>query len=52
MTVMMKGLKRPLVSYPVTAIGSPFDVQLIPSDGREKETGIRLPFLYWRIPEK
>jgi adenylate cyclase len=26
MTVMMKGLKRPLVCYPVTAIGSPYDV--------------------------
>ncbi len=52
MTVMMKGLKRPLVSYPVTAIGPPFDVKLVPSNGLEEEAEIRLPFLYWEIKDK
>ena len=32
-TVMMKGLKRPLVNYPVTAIGPPYGIKLIPASG-------------------
>jgi adenylate cyclase len=52
MTVMMKGLKRPLVSYPVTGIGPPFDVHQVLSPGMEEGPEIRLPFLYWNIKDK
>jgi adenylate cyclase len=38
MTVMMKGLKRPLVCYPVTAIGPPYGVRFSPKH----------PIRWWR----
>ena len=51
MTVMMKGLKQPLVCYPVTAIKKPYDIQL------EQTTAgplveIRLPFQWWQMEDK
>jgi class 3 adenylate cyclase len=51
MTVMMKGLKKPLVCYPVTAIGPPFDIRL----EKKKEdplVEIRLPFQLWLLEDK
>lgn len=50
-TVMMKGLKRPLVCYPVMAIGPPFDIRL----EKKKEdplVEIRLPFQLWLLEDK
>ena len=51
MTVMMKGLKRPLVCYPVTAIGSPYNVQFAPHQ-HHALVEIRLPFQLWRLDGK
>jgi class 3 adenylate cyclase len=51
MTVMMKGLKKPLVCYSAVAMGAPYNIQLA-----QKETGplveIQLPFQLWRLEEK
>ncbi len=51
MTVMMKGLKRPLVCYPVTAIGGPYNIRftLKPPDPLVE---IRLPFELWHMDGK
>lgn len=51
MTVMMKGLKRPLVCYPVTAIGRPYDIHstLKTSDPLVE---MRLPFQLWSLDGK
>jgi class 3 adenylate cyclase len=51
MTVMMKGLKRPLVCYPVTAIGSPYNIHF---DLKAPDTlvEIRLPFELWSLDGK
>jgi class 3 adenylate cyclase len=51
MTVMMKGLKKPLVCYPVTAIGAPYHVQFTPQ-GPHALVDIRLPFQLWRLDGK
>ena len=51
MTVMMKGLKRPLVCYPVTAIGAPFDIRFTLKT-HEPLVEIRLPFQLWRLEGK
>ena len=51
MTVMMKGLKRPLVCYPVTAVGGPFGVRYAPK-AHEPLVEIRLPFQLWRLDGK
>lgn len=51
MTVMMKGLKRPLVCYPVTAIGSPFNVRLTPKT-HAPLVEIRIPFQLWCLDGK
>ncbi|HSO18354.1 MAG TPA: adenylate/guanylate cyclase domain-containing protein, partial [Desulfosarcina sp.] len=50
LTVMMKGMKRPLVCYAVTAIGPPYDVRfdLQPHDPLVE---IRLPFQLWRLED-
>jgi len=48
-TVMMKGLKRPLVYYPAKAIGTPYNVKLQASDEQESGAAISLPFHYWVI---
>ena len=48
-TAMMKGLKRPLVYYPVKAVNAPFDVKLHTSDARENGIPIHLPFHCWVI---
>jgi hypothetical protein len=51
MTVMMKGLKRPLVCYPVTGIGPPYDIHFIPQPpGSLVE--LRLPFQLWHLDGK
>lgn len=52
-TAMMKGMKAPLVFYPVTKIDPPWDVALETLQV-EKENGadIRLPFNYWSVRGK
>lgn len=51
-TVMMKGLKRPLVIYPVTAIGSPYNVKLLPQAANQHGIEMRLPFHCWKVEDK
>lgn len=50
-TVMMKGLKSPLVCYPVTAIGAPYDVELSLHEP-DSLVEMRLPFQLWRLDGK
>ena len=51
-SVMMKGLKSPLVYYSVTAIGHPYDMALIRSREAERTVEIHLPFQYWTMEGK
>lgn len=50
-TVMMKGLKRPLVCYPVTAIGPPYAIEFEPK-ATDPLVEIRLPFQLWQLEDK
>ena len=50
-TVMMKGLKKPLVIYPVTAIGPPYNVKLGPQ-ANQRGIEINLPFHCWKVEDK
>ena len=51
-TVMMKGLKKPLVSYPVSAIGPPYDVKSSFQVDTESGVEISLPFHCWKVDDK
>lgn len=51
-TVMMKGLKKPLVYYPVIGIGSPYNVAFKPPTDSENNVEIRLPFHCWKVEDK
>ncbi len=51
-TAMMKGLKKPLVYYPVTKIGSPYNVEFKPPTDSENNIEIRLPFHCWKVEDK
>jgi class 3 adenylate cyclase len=49
--IMMKGLKKPLVIYPVHRIGAPYDIDL--EQVPEPRDGVRisLPFRCWKVEE-
>ena len=51
MTVMMKGLRKPLVCYPVTAIGHPYNIRL---DQKIQDPFVELhmPFQLWLLEDK
>jgi class 3 adenylate cyclase len=51
-TVMMKGMKRPLVNYPVTAIGPPYDIELHFRDANQNGIQLSLPFHCWKVEDK
>ena len=51
MTVMMKGIKRPLVCYPVTGIAGPYDIHFNPK-APDPLVEIRLPFHLWQLDGK
>jgi len=51
-TVMMKGLKRPLIIYPVTAIGAPYNVNLDPQTANQDGIELNLPFHCWKVENK
>jgi len=51
-TVMMKGLKKPLVIYPITAIGPPYDVNLSFRMASKNGIEISLPFHCWKVEDK
>ena len=50
-TIMMKGLKKPLVMYPVTAIGPPYNIKLDFPASKENGVEIILPFHCWKVLE-
>jgi class 3 adenylate cyclase len=51
-TIMMKGLKKPLVMYPVTAIGPPYHVKLCIQAASKNGIEITLPFHCWKVENK
>ena len=51
-TVMMKGLKSPLVNYSVTAIGPPYDIDLHFRDDNQNGIQLSLPFHCWKVEDK
>ncbi len=50
--VMMKGMKQPLVFYPVIFIEAGFDVALVAPVLKQNSLGIKLPFQCWKINDK
>jgi adenylate cyclase len=51
-TVMMKGMKRPLVVYSVTAIGAPFKLRLDPESSNQPRARLHIPVNCWKVEEK
>lgn len=51
-TVMMKGLRKPLVYYPVVNIGAPYHITIQEPVEDQKGVKISLPFSCWKIEEK
>jgi class 3 adenylate cyclase len=51
MTVMMKGLKIPLVCYSVVAVGTPYNVCLEPRPSNPA-VEIQIPFALWQLEDK
>ncbi len=51
-SVMMKGLKSPLVYYSVTSIRPPYDVALKERSESKKGAEIHLPFQFWTVEDK
>ncbi|MBW2611569.1 MAG: adenylate/guanylate cyclase domain-containing protein [Deltaproteobacteria bacterium] len=51
-TAMMKGLKSPLVYYPVKAVNAPYHVKLRKTAVDEDSASINLPFHYWVIEDE
>lgn len=51
-SVMMKGLKRPLVSYPVLAMGGPYNVSLDSAETDHEVVPIELSFSSWILDGK
>jgi adenylate cyclase len=51
-TVMMKGVKEPIVYYPVTAIGPPYNVQFNAVTANREDIPLALPFQCWMVEDK
>ncbi len=51
-TVMMKGVKAPIVYYPVTAIGSPYDVRFNTVTANQEDIPLALSFQCWAVDDK
>ena len=50
-TIIMKGLKKPLVIYSASAIGPPYNIKLDFSVSKENGVEIILPFHCWKVVE-
>ena len=50
--LMMKGIKRPLVTYAVKRIGSPYNLELKSQEALENGVHINLPFRCWKVEHK
>ncbi|CAD7846688.1 MAG: hypothetical protein [Olavius algarvensis Delta 4 endosymbiont] len=51
-TVMMKGVKAPLVYYPVTAIGPPYNLRFNTVMDNQQDVPLALPFQCWPVEDK
>ena len=51
-SVMMKGVKAPIVYYPVTAIGPPYNVRFSAAFTDRKDTPLALSFQCWTVEDK
>ena len=51
-TIMMKGMRKPLVVYAVTGIGDPYRVALEKSQATHDGVRLPLPFNCWKIENK
>jgi class 3 adenylate cyclase len=51
-TVMMKGMKRPMVNYPVKAIGPPYNIDLHLKEDNQNGIQLSLPFHCWKVEDK
>lgn len=51
-TVMMKGLKEPLVCFPVKEMHSPFQVKLETSEKKSQQIDLQLSFTCWQVDGK
>lgn len=49
---MMKGIKRPLVVYPVKRIGPPYNLELKLNETLETGVQMNLPFRCWKVEQK
>jgi class 3 adenylate cyclase len=50
-TIIMKGLKQPLVIYSASAIGAPYNIKLNRLISPENGVEILLPFSFWEVVE-
>ncbi|MBW2563878.1 MAG: adenylate/guanylate cyclase domain-containing protein [Deltaproteobacteria bacterium] len=50
-TIIMKGLKKPLVIYSATVIGPPYNIKLDLPASKENGVEITLPFHCWKVVE-
>ncbi len=51
-TVMMKGIHRPLVFYPVVSMGAPYNLELTPVEPAGTDTRLNLPVNCWLLEDK
>ncbi len=51
-SAMMKGIRKPLVSFPVLQIGAPYNLTIDDPNQSDGQTAIELPFRCWVIKKK
>ncbi|MEA3231212.1 MAG: adenylate/guanylate cyclase domain-containing protein [Thermodesulfobacteriota bacterium] len=51
-SAMMKGIRKPLVSYSVLQIGNPYHLSIEDTNQSDGQTAIELPFRCWVVREK
>jgi len=51
-SIMMKGIRKPLVSYSVLRIGDPYNLTIDRTNQPDDQTAIELPFRCWIVKEK
>lgn len=51
-SIMMKGIRKPLISYPVTRIGAPFNLSINDIYRPDDQTLIRISFKCWTVKDK
>ncbi len=51
-SIMMKGIRKPLIGYPVTQIGAPFNLSIADIYRPQDQTLIRISFKCWTVKDK